>query len=510
MASQQQRHFFFFYFFIAARLFLSEQPSSVAVNAQTVSGAFCGKTWSHAISSCNRPCPSGAPTQCLEGEICFAGTPCSLLLLNNNVPSGRPTPFQQQQQSSLPWQTTQQTTTVSNTNNNVNNVNSNSPLYNTVATCGNGSIGNGLCSKINECCSTFGFCGVSDSHCSNRAPVSGTTNPNIAAGSMQQQQQQGTAATTGTAGTCGGGSIGNAICPNNDECCSQYGFCGTTLEHCLGKVGNDDLGTEYTGGGAGNSQVGNSQVGDNNQMMGGGVPVQRPNDVTTNTNAASGPTVVTTMGNVEYNGGGNPETTTIQGGGGGGGGSSTTTTSSSATAAAVTPHGTNKKIIGYYAGWQWYDRNKLADPTNLDFRKLQRVNYAFFQFDTQGELYGIDRWGDPQVLFGPYSSMLGGGVQKCSYDGPNDVNCGYHEHNEGLIYRAHQAGAEVYPSVGGWTLSDNFPTVSANPAARENFAENCLKILEYYQFDGVSYPFSSCYRLSLSVCVCIMFMHFRR
>jgi GH18 family chitinase len=43
-----------------------------------------------------------------------------------------------------------------------------------------------------------------------------------------------------------------------------------------------------------------------------------------------------------------------------------------------------------------------------------------------------------------------------------------------------------YPSIGGWTLSDNFPSVSANPTAREKFAENCIKILSYYQFDGVS------------------------
>ena len=65
------------------------------------------------------------------------------------------------------------------------------------------------------------------------------------------------------------------------------------------------------------------------------------------------------------------------------------------------------------------------------------------------------------------------------------MNCGYHEYNEGLIYRAHQVGTEVYPSIGGWTLSDNFPTVSANPTARENFAENCIKILKYYDFDGI-------------------------
>lgn len=120
----------------------------------------------------------------------------------------------------------------------------------------------------------------------------------------------------------------------------------------------------------------------------------------------------------------------------------------------VQPHGTNKNIIGYYAGWQWYDRDKLAKPSNMDFRKVQRVNYAFFQPDSLGNIFGTDRWGDPQLLFGPYSSELGGGVQRCSYDGPNEVNCAYHEINSGIIYQAHQQGAEVYPSIGEFCLGD--------------------------------------------------------
>lgn len=76
-------------------------------------------------------------------------------------------------------------------------------------------------------------------------------------------------------------------------------------------------------------------------------------------------------------------------------------------------------------------------------------------------------------------------MQKCSYDGPSEVNCAYHEHQTGLIYQAHQQGAEVYPSIGGWTLSDNFPTLSANAAARDAFAKNCVDILTYHDFDGI-------------------------
>jgi hypothetical protein len=33
-----------------------------------------------------------------------------------------------------------------------------------------------------------------------------------------------------------------------------------------------------------------------------------------------------------------------------------------------------KMVIGYYASWQWYDRNKFADPKNVDFGKYDRIN----------------------------------------------------------------------------------------------------------------------------------------
>lgn len=141
--------------------------------------------------------------------------------------------------------------------------------------------------------------------------------------------------------------------------------------------------------------------------------------------------------------------------------------------------------MSFKAGWQWYDRDKLADPSNMDFRKVQRVNYAFFQTDVNGNIFGTDRWGDPQVLFGPYGDKLNSGIQRCSYDGPTEVNCAYHEHGTGIINLAHAAGAEVYPSIGGWTLSDAFPTLSANPVSRDTFAKKCVEIVSYHNFDGI-------------------------
>lgn len=84
-------------------------------------------------------------------------------------------------------------------------------------------------------------------------------------------------------------------------------------------------------------------------------------------------------------------------------------------------------------------------------------------------------------------SITGPDVPKyCSWDAPAEPPvCSAHHYQEGLIYLAHQAGAEVYPSLGGWSLSDPFPAMAANPKARENFARQCVELIKSYNFDGI-------------------------
>lgn len=60
---------------------------------------------------------------------------------------------------------------------------------------------------------------------------------------------------------------------------------------------------------------------------------------------------------------------------------------------------------GYYASWQWYDRNGLAEPSNLDFTKITRVNFAFFQTTEEGFLYGTDEWADPITVRNRYCAV---------------------------------------------------------------------------------------------------------
>jgi hypothetical protein len=47
-----------------------------------------------------------------------------------------------------------------------------------------------------------------------------------------------------------------------------------------------------------------------------------------------------------------------------------------------------------------YDREGLAKPSNLDHSKVTRYNFAFFQTNKNGDIWGTDDYADPIVLYG--------------------------------------------------------------------------------------------------------------
>ena len=99
---------------------------------------------------------------------------------------------------------------------------------------------------------------------------------------------------------------------------------------------------------------------------------------------------------------------------------------------------------------------------------------------------------DPQLLWGEYdyaSPQITTGPNRnyfCSWDGPlpTQHNCATHK-GDGILDRAKAAGVQVMPSIGGWTLSDNFPTIAASEVGRREFAKNCVRLIEEYGFDGI-------------------------
>ena len=102
--------------------------------------------------------------------------------------------------------------------------------------CGSGSIGNGQCPIITDCCSQYGYCGTDPEHCATTLPpvaaAAGTTGTGTGAATIPTMMSTGIVEQTTTGGTCGGGNVGNGECPITTDCCSEYGFCGTSIEHC--------------------------------------------------------------------------------------------------------------------------------------------------------------------------------------------------------------------------------------------------------------------------------------
>lgn len=90
-------------------------------------------------------------------------------------------------------------------------------------TCNSGFVGDGiLCLDQNECALKLDNCTESNKICVNTI------------GSFFCRNRPAPPPTR--TATCGEGTYGNGLCPDASNCCSEYGWCGTSVEHCNGKT----------------------------------------------------------------------------------------------------------------------------------------------------------------------------------------------------------------------------------------------------------------------------------
>ncbi len=127
-----------------------------------------------------------------------------------------------------------------------------------------------------------------------------------------------------------------------------------------------------------------------------------------------------------------------------------------------------KEVIGYYPNWQWYDRAHLVNPKSIDYSKYTVINYSFFKPSPSGIISQTDSWADENLL-----------------KGDPDWNLGGYKPNTSIIDLAHKNGVKVMVAVGGWTLSDDFPALAASAPTRQKFAEECIRLIKEYNFDGI-------------------------
>lgn len=123
--------------------------------------------------------------------------------------------------------------------------------------CGDGIVDDGVCDN-GLCCSPYGYCGFSEAHCVNgqtAPPADVLYDPNrfcgdgipgngTCADSALCCSEEGKCESTYFAcgywpdgrdrgRPCGQGDIGDGECEDpEEECCSQWGWCGTTEHHC--------------------------------------------------------------------------------------------------------------------------------------------------------------------------------------------------------------------------------------------------------------------------------------
>jgi len=127
-----------------------------------------------------------------------------------------------------------------------------------------------------------------------------------------------------------------------------------------------------------------------------------------------------------------------------------------------------KEVVAYYPNWQWYDRSHLVAPTTIDYSKYTIINYSFFSPQPGGSINQIDTWADENLLLGEHDWANGGYLP-----------------NTSLIDIAHNNSVKVLASLGGWTLSNNFPAIAADPIKRSNFASSCVNLINTFGFDGI-------------------------
>ncbi|MBZ6495067.1 glycosyl hydrolase family 18 protein [Natrinema longum] len=120
------------------------------------------------------------------------------------------------------------------------------------------------------------------------------------------------------------------------------------------------------------------------------------------------------------------------------------------------------KVVGYYPGWKANDEQDYY-PSDVPFDKVTDVLYAFIALDENGNVFPPEN-------------------DETEFDIPRQT----HEENlEQFADLADEADCRFHLSIGGWTLSDNFHIVAADPDLRTTFAESCVELMRQYNFDGI-------------------------
>jgi chitinase len=127
--------------------------------------------------------------------------------------------------------------------------------------------------------------------------------------------------------------------------------------------------------------------------------------------------------------------------------------------------------VMYYGDWSIWGGEGNFYPKDIAADQLTHLNYAFLDFDSNGDLQFTDADAATEVSAG-------------------ETEVGWNNARSGLLnaiqhLRAENKNLKIGVSLGGWSKSGDFSEVAANPTKRKRFVENITKFLKYTNMDFV-------------------------
>ncbi|MGL4819376.1 MAG: glycoside hydrolase family 18 protein, partial [Bacilli bacterium] len=130
-----------------------------------------------------------------------------------------------------------------------------------------------------------------------------------------------------------------------------------------------------------------------------------------------------------------------------------------------------KRNVMYYGDWSIWGGQGNFYPQHIPADQLTHLNFAFLDFDSNGNLIFTDKDAALEATLGQPGVTWG------------DVNAGI---LPALIeLRAKNPNLKIGVSLGGWSKSADFSTVAADPKLRAHFVANIIKFIQYTGMDFV-------------------------
>ncbi len=132
------------------------------------------------------------------------------------------------------------------------------------------------------------------------------------------------------------------------------------------------------------------------------------------------------------------------------------------------PEQVDYRSVMYYGDWSIWGGQGNHYPTTLPVENYTHLNFAFLDFDANGNLMFTDP--DAAVVAPVGMNVTWGGANAGILSAFQDL-------------RARNPHLRIGVSVGGWSKSGDFSAVTANPVTRAKFVQNLVDFVRYTNMD---------------------------